>query len=175
MNAADVHRADDTAVDEASHRRDVAGQQNAAPRIGDILRQRGDRVRGRVKIDLHLRRYTHAIQLLLPIARRDSVVDEDDEPDVERLSPSDDDLPVNESVVDAEELDRHRPCPPVTVAPCTAMAARPRSAACRAASGAERDSEKTKSRSVGRFAPATSTASSMPRKIRRDAIVQLPA
>jgi hypothetical protein len=49
---------------------------------------------------------------LLPVARRDGIVDEDDETDIERLPPPDDDLPVNEPVVDAEELDGHRPSPP---------------------------------------------------------------
>jgi hypothetical protein len=65
-----------------------------------------------MKVDVHFRRDAHAIQLLLPVARRDGIVDEDDETDIERLPPPDDDLPVNEPVVDAEELDGHRPSPP---------------------------------------------------------------
>src|SRR6185437_13641977 len=151
------------------HRRDVAGEQDAGARIGAVLGKRGERVGGGMEVDLHLGRHRHAIELLFPVARRNGVVDEDDESDVERLPPTDDDLAVDQAVVDPVEHERHAP------APCTLIAARPRSAACRAASGAERASANTKSSSVGRFAPATSTASSMPRRMRRDAMVQLPA
>src|SRR5512141_1147391 len=112
-----------------------------------------------MEVHLHLGRDSHPIQLLFPVAARHGVVDEHDELDIERLSPTHDDLSVDQTIVDAVQRERHAP------APCTAIAARPRSAACRAASGAVRPSAKTKSSSVGKLAPATSTASPMPRRM----------
>src|SRR4051812_27844448 len=181
MNSADVHFFDAGFVDEATHRRDVAGEQQPRTRVGAVFRNRRNRRFRRVEVDVHLRRNTHAIQLLLPVARRDGVVDEHDELEIERLSPANDDLPVNEAIVDAVQLERHAPPPAVLPpaaeppAPCAVIAALPRSAAWRAASDGVLPSANTKSSNVGRFVPAMSTASSTPRRIRRDAIVQLPA
>ena len=62
-----------------------------------------------MKIDVHLRWNAHAIELLLPVARRDRVVDEHDEIDVQRLTPTDDDLTMNQAIVDAVQLERHAP------------------------------------------------------------------
>src|SRR3712207_4219020 len=103
--------------------------------------------------DLHLGRYAPAIQPLLPFAPRHRVVDEHDELDVHRLPPADDHLPVNQPVVDAVEHERHG------LVPTSAIAARPRSAAWRAASTAGARSLNTKSRSSGKLVPQTTTAS----------------
>src|SRR6185503_1029178 len=165
----DVDRRHTGTVDELAHGRDVAREQEARPRIGLIFRDRVDRVVRRVEIHFHLRRHAHAIELLLPVTLGNGVIDEHDEAQIQRLTPSNDDLPMNEPVVDPIQHECHAP------APYALIAARPRSAAWRAASGAGRPSAKTKSSSNGRFVPATRMASSMPRRIRRDAMVQLPA
>ena len=137
----------------------------------DIARMIANRAsRRRAKVDVHLRRHAHAIELLLPVARRDLVVDEHDEADVERLSPADDDLSVNQPVVDAIELEipisrrsmhRERRASPLRRVP---RAPRPATSC-----GAN-----TKSSSVGRFAPRRARRRVHRAQIRRAAIVQLP-
>src|SRR5947207_13929052 len=112
------------------HRRDVACENDAVARILDVRRVLLNSGRDVGKPQLHLRRNSHAIQILLPVAARYFVVDHHNEPYVERLSPTDDNLPVNQSVIDSVELDRHQ------LPPCTVRALFPLSAAWRAASPA---------------------------------------
>src|SRR5207247_2176887 len=122
MNAAHVHRVDPALADERTHRRDVTGEQNTGPRIVAIARERSRRIGRAVEVDVHLRGHAHAIELLLPLARRHFVVHENYERDVQRLPPTYDDLSVNQAVIDAVEHEGH------AVAPWTVIAARPRSA-----------------------------------------------
>jgi hypothetical protein len=61
-------------------------------------------------VDIHVRRHAHAVELLLPIAGGDLVVDERDEAEAHRLPPADDDLPVNQAVVDPIPFNAHREC-----------------------------------------------------------------
>src|ERR1051325_8133514 len=121
--------------------------------------------------DLHLGRRPHAIQLLLPIARRHRIVDEHDKADVEWLAPAHHDLAVDQTIVDAVQDERHRGAPP----PAATIAALPRSSACSAASCGDLSCANTKSRSIGRFTPATSRMSGRSRRTRRAPMVQLPA
>src|SRR5687768_1181067 len=130
-----------------------------------VLDGRGD-VR---KPDLHLGRNAHAVEILLPIALCDLVVDENNEPKIERLSPANDYLTVDESIIDAVQLDRHQP------SPWAQSDVRPFSAACRAASAGVSSPRKTNSSSVARLVPVTRITPSVSRMIRRTAIVALPA
>ena len=83
--------------------------EDARPRIGAVLGQRGaasaavwkwTSISGGTPM-----RYSSCSHSL----RRDRVVDEHDEAEVERLPPTDDDLAVDEPVVDAVEHKRHAP------------------------------------------------------------------
>ena len=60
----------------------------------------GNRVTDVQEVHIHLRRNSHPIQLLLPLACRDSVIDENNELNVQRLSPADHDLAVNQPIID---------------------------------------------------------------------------
>src|SRR5258708_30462825 len=169
MHPADVHRLDERGVDELVHRRDGWREQASAPDVGPVPWNRRYCVHRRVEEHLHARGHAHPVQLLLPIARRHRIVDEDDESDVLWLSPSDHDLTVDESIVDAIENETHAP------PSWTWIARRPRSAACRAASTGVASVFKTKSSITARFAPTTSTASGVSRSSFLAAIVARPA
>src|SRR2546423_247603 len=119
-------------------------------------------------MDLHLGRHGHPIELFLPVARGDEIIDQNQKSNVQRLAPTDNDLSVNEAVVDAVELNRHQ-------RPTTISDAFPRSAAARAASVGDMPVLKTKSRSVARFTPLTSTIPGSSFTIRLAAMVALPA
>ena len=77
-----------------------------------------------MKKDVHLGRHAHAVELLLPVARRHGVVHEHDELEAERLAPTHHDLSMNQAVVDSKELQRHFGAPPIAT-----IDALPRSAA----------------------------------------------
>src|SRR5688500_15262901 len=112
MDAAEIHRPDRGGVlDQPAHRLDVAGQQNPRTLVGAPLLELAARVLRRREVDVHLGGDAHAIELLLPLASRHFVIDEDDEPEIERLTPPDDDLAVNEAVVDAIEINGHAGSP----------------------------------------------------------------
>src|SRR3546814_4277984 len=64
-----------------------------------------------MKMDIHARVHAHAIELLLPVALRDFVVHEHHAFEIERLSPTHDNLPVNEPVVDPDQVNAHVPRP----------------------------------------------------------------
>jgi hypothetical protein len=113
MNAAEIHsRYAPREADQPRHRLDIAGEECAAARValvhGQLLRGAFDGI----EVHVHLGRHPHAIELLLPLAARHFVIHEDDEREVKRLSPSHDDLTVNEPVVDAKELNGHSARPP---------------------------------------------------------------
>src|SRR3954467_803524 len=118
--------------------------------------------------NLHFRRNGHSVELLLPVAGRDEIVDQHQKPRVERLPPPDNYLSVNQAVVDAIEVDPHQ-------RPTTISDAFPRSAAARAASVGGTEVLKTKSSSVARFTPLTRIRPGSALTMRRAAIVALPA
>ena len=62
-------------------------------------------------LELNAGRRAHPVELLLPLTARHFVIDESDEPEIERLSPPDDDLPMNQPVVDAIEINGHAQTP----------------------------------------------------------------
>ncbi len=112
MQAADVHGFDvGTPLDEPRHRFNVTGEKNARPRICIPLFQLGGRLLHGSEIDVHFWRYAHAIELLLPLAGGHLVIDQRNEAELHRLSPANDDLPVDQAVVDPEEFNGHRACP----------------------------------------------------------------
>src|SRR5687768_13438566 len=112
MNAAEVDGLDrGTEGDQAAHGVNVACQQNAGALIRVPLIELPARIVRRREVDVHVGRDAHAIQLLLPLAARHLVIDEGDEPQIERLSPSHDDLTVNQAVVDAIEVNGHARLP----------------------------------------------------------------
>jgi len=105
---------------------DVAHEQDPDTRVGLPIGQHvGGLLDGR-KYHLDLRRHTHPVEILLPVAAPHFVIHEDDEGAIEGLAPSHDHLAVDETVVDPEERDAH--------AAVTRMALAPASAARRAAS-----------------------------------------
>ena len=112
VDSAEVDAADAARVDEAAHGLDVAGEQDPAAGIGPVARELRLGVGDAEKVHLHLRRHAHAVELLLPLARRDFVVDENNEPDIEGLPPPDDHLAMDEAIVDTIENDRHAISPP---------------------------------------------------------------
>src|SRR5678816_2997231 len=108
MNATGVHaRYAPRELDQPGHRLDVTGQDCTAPVIALVDGELLGRTLHRLEMHVHLGRHTHAIQLLFPFAARDLIVHENDEREAERLSPSDDDLAMNEPIVDAKELNGH--------------------------------------------------------------------
>src|SRR5690348_7257823 len=133
VDAAEVDARDATRLHEPPHRFDVAGEKNAVPRVGTKPRQFGNRLRDVEEIHIHLRRHTHPIELLLPLTGSNFIIDEDDEANIQRLSPADHDLSMNQAIVDAVKDERHADFTP-PAAPTTVMAPRPRSAEWRAAS-----------------------------------------
>src|SRR3982750_3105092 len=169
MDAADVDLANATMHHELAHRGDVAREEDARPRIEAIVVQEGRRLGGGVEAEVHLGGHAHPIELTLPITRCDGIVDEHDEPDVERLPPADHDLAVNQAVIDPVEHEGHAGAPEIE------MAARARSTAPRAASCASSALDMTKPSSMGRLVPDTSATSGISRSRRRAAMVQLPA
>src|SRR6266550_5958032 len=146
MQSADIHVTDvANAFQQRMHGRDVAGENDAVSRV---LRVRWVLLNSRRDVgkpELHLWRNSHSVEILLPVAARNLIVDHHDEFYVERLSPTDDDLPVNQSVIDSVELDRHQ------LSPCTARALLPFSAARRAAASGSSSALKTNSSNVARF------------------------
>src|SRR2546427_6121520 len=111
-----------------------------------------------------LRRYAHPVEVLLPVAAAHFVIDEDDERDVERLSPAHDDLPVDQAIIDAVERERH--------AGVTRIALAPASTARRAASAGEMSRLNTKSSSIARVTPVTTAMSAPPRFAYRAELVK---
>ena len=100
MNAAEIDVRNAAIIDESAHRFDVTRQQDAIPRVVTVAGQRGNRVTDVQEVHIHLRRNSHPIQLLLPLACRDSVIDENNELNVQRLSPADHDLAMNQPIID---------------------------------------------------------------------------
>src|SRR5581483_6010018 len=98
-------------VDELTHRVDVAREQDAVALIaresGEVLCGRGDAFEEHI----HGGRHAHAIELLLPVTRRDLIIDEHDEPQVERLAPPHDDLAVDAAIIDAKQINGHQATP----------------------------------------------------------------
>src|SRR5207249_7880273 len=137
---------------------DVAGEQDAATRVGIPLGEAPPRLLDRGEDDFDVRRHTHAIEVLLPLAGADLVIHEDDERRIQRLAPADHDLPVDEPVVDAVERDAH--------AAGVRIARAPASAARLAASAGGTSRWKTKSSSIARFTPVTTARSTLPRAYR---------
>src|SRR5687768_706167 len=170
MNPAEVDAADrfDTGH-ETKHDGDVSRDENPRPRIRCVARVISDRCLHIGKIDLHLGWNRHPVQLFFPVARRDQIVHEHQKANVERLPPSDDYLPMDQSVIDPVQQYCHQ------WRSRTTSDARPRSAAPRAASAGEAAELHTKSRSVARLTPLTRTSSGLSRATRRAAIVALPA
>src|SRR5687768_7239312 len=170
MDSAEVDTADGfDAADEAMHDRDVPGNEDSRPGISGIAWVIPDCRLHIGETNLHLRGNRHPIQLLFPITGRDEIIDEDQKTDVQRLAPPDDHLPMDQSIIDPVQQNSHQ---------CrsrTTSEARPRSAAPRAASAGEAVELHTKSRSVARLTPLTSTSSGRSRATRRAAIVALPA
>src|SRR6185295_2890994 len=56
---------------------------------------------------LHLGRHAHAIEILLPVAARDVVVNKNNEIGIEWLTPADNYLSVNQPVIDSVKSERH--------------------------------------------------------------------
>src|SRR5258708_26285647 len=170
MQSADIHVTDvANPFQQRVHRGDVARENDAVSRILDVRRVLLNSGRDVSKTELHLGRNSHAVEILLPVATRDFIVDHTDEPYVERLSPTDNDLAMNHPIIDSVELYGHQPFH------CTSRAPRPFSAAWRAASPGSSSVLKTNSSNVARFAPVTRMTPGVSRMIRRTAIVALPA
>ena len=89
------------AAGERHGRVDVAHEQDSDARVrlpvGHELRRL---VHGR-EDDLDLWRHAHPVEVLLPVAAADFVIDEHNERDVQWLAPPDYDLPVDQAVIDA--------------------------------------------------------------------------
>src|SRR3954470_19782513 len=169
VNPAKVDAADGfDALHEPVHAGDVSSQHECGPRIARVPGVIANRRRNVGEAHLHLGRDCHAIKLLLPIARGDQIIDEYEQSNVERLAPADHHLSVNQTVVDAIEVNPHQ-------RPTTISDAFPLSAAVRAASVGETSALKTKSRSVARFTPLTRTSPGVSLTRRRAAMVALPA
>src|ERR1035437_1784289 len=101
VDAAEIDAADRLhAIDEAVHAGDVAGDEKSGAWVGRVPRVIPDRAGDVGKVDLHLGRNGHSIELFLPVTRCDQVIDENQKANIERLAPTDDDLAVNETVVD---------------------------------------------------------------------------
>ncbi len=93
--------------DQTQHRSDVTDEQQA--RLG--ARLQCFQIRGgighRVELHGHFGRHAHAIELLLPLTGCHFIVDKHDKAKLERLSPADHDLSVNETIVDSIQLNGH--------------------------------------------------------------------
>src|SRR5215204_2587259 len=96
----------------------------------------------------------HAIKLLLPVAGRDLIVDQDDQVDPQRAAPSDHHLAVDETVVDSAEHDGHQG---ILIDFSPAASARA------AASSGESERWNTKSTSIARFTPVMTLTEGSPR------------
>jgi hypothetical protein len=110
-----VHTAEIDPVDrggvgpmERRHGLDVARQHHAAPLPGLPSRQQGHRFGQAGEAELDLGRDGHAVEVLLPAAGGDAVIDQGDELDTQRPSPSDHDLPMDQAVVHSTQHDRHQ-------------------------------------------------------------------
>src|SRR5439155_807420 len=115
---------------------------------------------------IDVRRDAHAVEILLPFAGANRVVHHHDEADVERLSPAHDHLTVNQTVIDAVELDAH--------AAGVRIALLPASAARRAASSGGRSRWNTKSSSIARLTPVTTATFVLPLASRMELVRQEP-
>src|SRR4029077_12575180 len=131
---------------ERGNGREVAGEQEkpggrCLPRweLGRGLGEGGE-------AQLDLRRHGHAVQLLLPPARRDLIVHQDHQLDPERAPPSHDDLAVDQAIVHPVDEDGHQG---------TLIARSPAAAARLAAASGVCDRWNTKSTSIARFTPVT--------------------
>ena len=109
MDASHIHgpNAPVGLLNESPHGADVAHQHDACLRTLLELGEMRGGIRDGVELHGHLRGDAHAVELLLPFAGGDLVIDQHEEAEFERLSPSDHDLPVNESIVDAIQRDGH--------------------------------------------------------------------
>src|SRR2546423_7940824 len=129
MNTTDVEAPDlGYARRQRDRRVDVAHEQNPDAGVRLPTGEQPARLLDRRENHLDLRRHTHAIEVLLPIAIADLVIDEHDERHMERLPPSYDDLTMDQAVIDAVERQAHG---------VTRMALAPASTARRAASAGE--------------------------------------
>ncbi len=150
----------------SDHRRDVGREHDSGPRIVAPCRCETRRL-GHIREDqLDFGRHPHAIEILLPVAGSYLVIHQRDEPDVERASPPDDHLAMDQPVIDA-----------MTTGPTSARYGSPRrpwSAARRAASSAEAPRWNTKSTSIGRLTPVTTGSSVCARLARIAAKKQEP-
>src|SRR5438105_1556602 len=155
-------------LDEPVHAADVAGKNKSRSRIDGVFRMIANGGTNIYEANLHVRRNRHPIELFLPVARCHEIIDENEETDVEWLAPPDDDLTVDQAVINAVEVDTHQ-------RPTTISDAFPRTAVERAASVGDTSVLKTKSRSVARLTPLTSTSSGLSLTIRLAAMVALPA
>src|ERR1700694_1937983 len=157
------------AFGEPVHALGIASDQNSRARVGGITRVVIDRGGDIGEVDVHLGRHRHSVQLLLPVARSDQVIHENQKSRVKRLAPTDHHLSMNQPVIDAVKVDPHQ------LRSTTISEAFPRSAADLAASLGETSVLKTKSRSVARLTPLTSTMLASPFTMRRAARGALPA
>src|SRR5207237_2636643 len=150
------------------HARDVASQDKPGSRITGVFRVIADGGCDVDEANLHVRRDCHSIKLFLPVAGGDQIVDKNEQANVERLTPTDDNLAMNEAVIDAVKADAHQ-------RPTTISDAFPRSAAARAASVGGTSVLNTKSSRVARFTPLTRTISGSSLTILSAAMLALPA
>src|SRR6267142_63388 len=133
---------------------DIPHEQDPDARVGLPIRQH---VRGLLdgrEYHFDLRRHTHPVEILLPVAAADLVIDEHDERDVERLSPANHDLPMDQAVIDAVQRQGH--------GRVTWIALPPASTARRAASAGEISRLNTKSSSMARLTPVTTAMAAPP-------------
>src|SRR2546423_88565 len=170
MDAAEVDAADRSdALRQAVHGLRISSDQNAGPRVGRVTGVVSDRCVDVGEVDVHLGRHRHSVQLLLPIARSDQIIYENEKSRVQWLTPTDHHLPMNQPVIDAVKVDPHQ------LRSTTISDAFPRSAADLAASLGETAVLKTKSRSVAKLTPLTSTMLGSSFTMRLAASVPLPA
>src|SRR5690349_11242876 len=108
VDAAKIHAADRLhSLHQTVHAGNVTGDEQPWTRITGVARVVADATGNIVEYHLHLRRHRHSIEIFLPVAAGNQVVDEHDEANVERLAPADDDLTVDQAVVDPVELNCH--------------------------------------------------------------------
>src|SRR5437660_410426 len=114
----------------------------------------GHRICHKRPCDHDLWQHTQPVEVLLPVATADLVIDEHDERDVERLAPADYDLPVDQAVIDAVQRQGH--------VRGTRIALPPASTARRAASAGGMSRLNTKSSNMARLTPVTTAMSAPP-------------